>query len=147
MREPKFCQKYIYETHKKNPVVCDIIQEAHSGGFPLQQMATAAASSAVLKAILPPKTTKVPRTSNTTVCVPVVYGSIAFWLGKKAYEYQTHRWTLYVRGPKGEDLSYAISKVAFHLHPSFAQPIREITSPPFEVTETGWGEFEANIRM
>jgi len=60
-------------------------------------------------------------TQNTTVCVPLVYGSIAFWLGKKADEYSTHRWTLYVRGPKGEDLSYAIEKVAFHLHPSFSQ--------------------------
>uniref|UniRef100_A0A7S1Z287 YEATS domain-containing protein n=1 Tax=Ditylum brightwellii TaxID=49249 RepID=A0A7S1Z287_9STRA len=88
-----------------------------------------------------------PRLLNTTVCVPIVYGSIAFFLGKKADEYHTHRWTLYVRSPNGEDLSTGISKVVFQLHPSFPQPVRELTAPPFEVTEKGWGEFEATIRI
>jgi len=37
--------------------------------------------------------------------------------------------------------------VVFQLHPSFAQPTRELNEPPFEVTETGWGEFEASIRI
>ena len=94
----------------------------------------------------------------------------------------THRWTLFLRGPSGEDLSILISKVAFALHPSFPQPIRgedepdftciipsiipptthhyrrslprkntlhmtEVTAPPFEVTEFGWGEFECAIRI
>lgn len=80
-------------------------------------------------------------------CCPVVYGSIAFWLGRKADELHTHKWTLFVRGPRNEDLSYFISKVVFVLHPSFAEPIREVTEPPFEVTEMGWGEFEATIRI
>ena len=85
--------------------------------------------------------------SKTTVCLPIVYGSIAFYLGKKADEFSTHQWTLYIRGPNHEDLSVVISKVIFQLHPSFAQPIRELTAPPFEVTECGWGEFEAQIRI
>jgi YEATS domain-containing protein 4 len=79
--------------------------------------------------------------------LPFVYGSVAFYLGKKADDFQTHQWTLYVRGPNNEDLSLVISKVIFQLHPSFAQPIRELTAPPFEVTERGWGEFEAQIRI
>ena len=87
------------------------------------------------------------RLANTTVCVPIVYGSIAFFLGKKADEYHTHRWTLYIRGPNDEDLSVGIAKVVFQLHPSFPQPTRELTAPPFEVTEKGWGEFEATIRI
>jgi len=87
------------------------------------------------------------RLTNTTLCIPFVYGSVAFFLGKKADEYHTHRWTLYVRGPNNEDLSMAISKVVFQLHPSFPQPVRELTSAPFEVTERGWGEFEAGIRI
>ncbi|GFH49508.1 hypothetical protein CTEN210_05984 [Chaetoceros tenuissimus] len=61
-----------------------------------------------------------PRQENTTVCLPIVYGSIAFPL-PKTEEYNTHRWTLYVRGPNNEDLS--------------------------QVTEKGWGEFEASIRI
>lgn len=87
------------------------------------------------------------RLANTTVCLPIVYGSIAFFLGKKADEYHTHKWTLYLRGPNDEDLGVCIQKVVFQLHPSFAQPVRELTDPPFEVTERGWGEFEAQIRI
>ncbi len=88
------------------------------------------------------------RLSNTTTCLPLAYGSIAFYLGSKSDEYHTHKWTLYVRSPDPTfDISCAISKVIFQLHPSFAQPTREISEPPFEVTETGWGEFEASIRI
>lgn len=46
-----------------------------------------------------------------------------------------------------EDLSPFVSKVSFSLHSSFADPIREVTEPPFEITETGWGEFEAGIKI
>ena len=73
---------------------------------------------------------------------------------------------MYVRGANGEDLTHLISKVGlqavaevlavnlqeydvnlalqvvFQLHPSFDNPTREYTHPPYEVTETGWGEFE-----
>jgi len=88
-----------------------------------------------------------PRLDNTTASLPIVSGSVAFYLGKKADEYQTHEWTLYLRGPRNEDLSVAIAKVIFHLHPSFAQSVRELTEPPYEVTERGWGEFEAQIKI
>lgn len=87
------------------------------------------------------------RLSNTTAVLPIVYGSIAFYLGKQADEFQSHEWTLFVRGPNQEDLSLVISKVVFQLHASFSQPVREYTQPPFEVTERGWGEFEAQIRI
>lgn len=88
-----------------------------------------------------------PRLVNTTACLPFVYGSVAFYLGNKADEYNTHKWTLFLRGPNNEDLSACIAKVVFQLHPSFAEPVRELTQPPFEVTERGWGEFEAQIRI
>jgi YEATS domain-containing protein 4 len=75
--------------------------------------------------------TQVTRLEKTTACLPIVYGSVAFYLGKKAGEYQTHQWTLYLRGPNGdEDLSPVISKVVFQLHASFAQPTRELSEPP-----------------
>lgn len=91
--------------------------------------------------------TTLPRLERTTVCLPIVHGSVAFYLGKKADEFQSHQWTLYLRGPHNEDLSHCIQKVVFQLHASFAQPVREFTVPPFEVTEKGWGEFEAQIRI
>lgn len=64
------------------------------------------------------------RVPNTTVACPIIYGSIAYYLGKRAEEYATHKWSLFVRGPNGEDLSCFIAKVVFHLHPSFALSIR-----------------------
>lgn len=101
--------------------------------------ATAAADTALTK-----------RLPNTTASLPIVYGSIAFYLGKKADELETHEWTLFLRGPNQADdhlNSLVISKVVFQLHPSFAQTTRELTEPPYEVTERGWGEFEAQIRI
>ena len=76
-----------------------------------------------------------PRLENTVACVPIVYGSIAFTLAtnnkkQPAAGDDTHSWTLYLRGPNNEDLSKCIEKAVFHLHPSFAKPVRELTSTP-----------------
>lgn len=101
---------------------------------------------ATTAAIAPTAVTNQPRVPNTTICLPICYGSISFPLVKPE-EYNTHRWTIYVRGPNNEDLSHGIAKVIFQLHPSFPQPVRELTVPPFEVTEKGWGEFEVSIRI
>jgi len=87
------------------------------------------------------------RLEKTTAVLPLVRGSVAFYLGKAADEFSTHVWTLYLRGANNEDLSVCIQKVTFQLHASFQQPLREFTEPPFEVTEKGWGEFEAQIRI
>ena len=59
--------------------------------------------------------------------VPIVFGSIAFWLGKKSVigsMDHTHRWMVYLRHAEDKDLSYAVSKVVFTLHPSFVNHIR-----------------------
>ena len=57
----------------------------------------------------------------------------------------THKWICYLRGIDGENLSYLISKVVFHLHPSCGNPNREITAFPFEIQQMGWGEFEIQL--
>ena len=49
--------------------------------------------------------------------IPLVYGSVAFGLGKTE-DGTTHRWTIYVRGIDGKDLSCVISSVVFKLHPT-----------------------------
>ena len=60
----------------------------------------------------------------------------------------THRWTVYVRGVDGEDITYWLKKVQFKLHETYSQSLRTIEAPgPFEVTETGWGEFEVSIKL
>ncbi|KAJ3035281.1 NuA4 histone H4 acetyltransferase complex and the SWR1 complex subunit [Rhizophlyctis rosea] len=40
-----------------------------------------------------------------------------------------------------------VRRVVFKLHESFASPVRTVETPPFEVTETGWGEFEILIKV
>jgi YEATS domain-containing protein 4 len=37
--------------------------------------------------------------------------------------------------------------VVFNLHPSFKEAARTLEKPPYEVTETGWGEFEIGITV
>lgn len=44
-------------------------------------------------------------------------------------------------------MSYFIKRVTFKLHETYSNPSRNIDKPPFEVTETGWGEFEIQIRI
>ncbi|KAI9912409.1 hypothetical protein PsorP6_005478 [Peronosclerospora sorghi] len=84
------------------------------------------------------------RQKNIIVSKPILYGSVATYLGRKAEETKTHRWSIFLRGTENEDLSYMISKVVISLHVSFANPVRE---PPYEVTEFGWGEFETRIQI
>ncbi|KAG0590763.1 hypothetical protein KC19_1G124600 [Ceratodon purpureus] len=88
----------------------------------------------------------VGRVKGVEVTIPIVYGSISFWLGKKAAE-STHKWTTYVRSATNEDLSVLVKKVVFQLHPSFEKPTRTIEAAPFELSESGWGEFEIGITI
>ncbi|KAF3440282.1 hypothetical protein FNV43_RR18566 [Rhamnella rubrinervis] len=87
------------------------------------------------------------RLKDTEICVPIVYGTIAFYLGRKASESQSHKWTVYVRGATNEDLGAVIKRVVFQLHPSFNNPTRVVESAPFELSECGWGEFEIAISL
>ena len=38
-------------------------------------------------------------------------------------------------------------QVTFKLHESYTTQTRVVTRPPYEVTETGWGEFEIAIKV
>ncbi|KVI04130.1 YEATS-like protein [Cynara cardunculus var. scolymus] len=89
----------------------------------------------------------VKKLKDVEISVPIVYGNVAFWLGKKASEYQSHRWTVYVRGATNEDLSVVVKRAVFQLHSSFNNPMRVVESPPFELSESGWGEFEIAITL
>ncbi|KAK5946324.1 NuA4 histone H4 acetyltransferase complex and the SWR1 complex subunit [Knufia obscura] len=69
----------------------------------------------------------------------------------------THRWRVFVRGiptsttagqqNQTTDISHWLKKVQFKLHDTYANSVRMIESPPFEVEETGWGEFEIAIKF
>lgn len=68
--------------------------------------------------------------------------------GKKREEDgHTHQWNVYIKPYNNEDMSAYVKKVHFKLHESYANPNRILTKPPYEVTETGWGEFEVVIKL
>lgn len=88
------------------------------------------------------------RQKGVVVVKPVVYGNIARYFGKKREEDgHTHQWTVYVKPFNNEDMSAYVKKINFKLHDSYPNPNRVVTKPPYEVTETGWGEFEIIIKI
>ncbi|GFO21999.1 dolichyl-diphosphooligosaccharide--protein glycosyltransferase 48 kda subunit [Plakobranchus ocellatus] len=88
------------------------------------------------------------RQKGVVVVKPVVYGNIARYFGKKREEDgHTHQWTVYVKPFNNEDMSAYVKKINFKLHDSYPNPNRVVTKPPYEVTETGWGEFEIIIKV
>ncbi|KAI8831771.1 yeats family-domain-containing protein [Chytriomyces cf. hyalinus JEL632] len=81
------------------------------------------------------------RLKNEQFCCPIIFGP------PPSDPSHTHRWTVFVRGANDGDISPIIKRVSFKLHESFVPPVRVNGSPPFEVTETGWGEFEILIKL
>jgi len=88
------------------------------------------------------------RVKGVTVVKPIIYGNIAKHFGKKREEDgHTHQWTVMLKPYENEDMSSYVKKVSFKLHESYTTSTRVITKPPYEVTETGWGEFEIVIKI
>eukprot|EP00048_Salpingoeca_helianthica_P000451 m.41618 g.41618 ORF g.41618 m.41618 type:complete len:208 (+) comp10528_c0_seq1:28-651(+) len=78
---------------------------------------------------------------------PIVYGNLSSQLPKVQPGGRTHTWTLYVKCATGEDLSPILQNVTFRLHESFSNAIRVVEKPPYEISESGWGEFEVAITL
>jgi len=88
------------------------------------------------------------REKGIHIVKPIIYGNISKSFGKKREEDgHTHQWTVYVKPYRNEDMSSYVKKVHFKLHDSYANANRILTKPPYEVTETGWGEFEIVIKI
>lgn len=105
------------------------------------------------------------RLKDVEICVPIVYGTIAFWLGRMASKCcflqlllmflfinselcwitrsQSHKRTVYVLDASNEELGAVIKHFVFQLHPSFNYPTRVVEQPPFGLSECGWG----NLRL
>uniref|UniRef100_A0A2M4BYQ4 YEATS domain-containing protein 4 n=1 Tax=Anopheles marajoara TaxID=58244 RepID=A0A2M4BYQ4_9DIPT len=88
------------------------------------------------------------RVKGLTIVKPLIYGNVARSFGKKREEDgHTHQWTVYVKPYHNEDMQTYVKKIHFKLHESYANANRIISKPPYEVTETGWGEFEIVIKI
>ena len=85
---------------------------------------------------------------GVTEIKPIVYGNVSRAFGKKREEDgHTHQWTVYVKPYNNEDMQTYVKKIHFKLHESYENPNRICTKPPYEVSETGWGEFEVVIKI
>eukprot|EP00918_Siedleckia_nematoides_P028131 GHVU01060503.1.p1 GENE.GHVU01060503.1~~GHVU01060503.1.p1 ORF type:complete len:227 (-),score=45.91 GHVU01060503.1:804-1484(-) len=83
-----------------------------------------------------------------TVTKDIIMGTYSYMLPASiAAANNTHRWTCIVRAPDCENQSYFIKKVVFHLHHSFEQSILTVDRPPYQVSESGWGEFHIKAQV
>ncbi|EIW72072.1 hypothetical protein TREMEDRAFT_66697 [Tremella mesenterica DSM 1558] len=114
----------------------------------------------------------IERAKGIQVHRPIIYGSHARLLSEAEKQLSppghTHRWTIFLTSaatpppqptdpPNGDDMdyilggaddmSYFIKRVTFRLHETYANPSRVLDKPPYQVTETGWGEFTVQIKV
>lgn len=93
------------------------------------------------------------RLKNVSVSVPIVYGNSAVKLTPEMRKPNTppdhtHEWTVFFKPVVDDvDLTPLIKRVTFKLHETYDSPVRLIEKPPYQVTETGWGEFEIIIKI
>ncbi|KAH9816826.1 yeats family-domain-containing protein [Melampsora americana] len=110
------------------------------------------------------------RVRGVAIHRPIIYGSVATLIPEAEREIpeRNMRWTIAVRSAASpspdspilknriirddvlggqDDLSQFIRKVTFKLHDSYPNPIRTVDKAPFEITETGWGEFVILIKI
>ncbi|CAH6723580.1 protein AF-9 homolog [[Candida] jaroonii] len=93
------------------------------------------------------------RIKNVSISVPILYGNHAEKLTDDKRTAitppdHTHEWTVFLKPVlDGVDLTPLIKRVTFKLHETYDTPVRSIESPPYQVTETGWGEFEIIIKI
>ncbi|KAL1925181.1 uncharacterized protein VTP21DRAFT_64 [Calcarisporiella thermophila] len=60
------------------------------------------------------------------------------------------KWQISIYGVNEAGENYIpayLEKVDYLLHPTFKSPTRTKTSPPFTLTEQGWGEFDIGVRL
>uniref|UniRef100_A0A1I8BUQ8 Large ribosomal subunit protein uL30 n=1 Tax=Meloidogyne hapla TaxID=6305 RepID=A0A1I8BUQ8_MELHA len=83
------------------------------------------------------------RVRNKRFIKPLIYGNYAVIFPQKNSKGHTHKWTIFIRPyDRDEDLSLYIRKVQFRLHESYPNNVRIVEKAPFELSETGWGEFD-----
>ncbi|KAK3717619.1 NuA4 histone H4 acetyltransferase complex and the SWR1 complex subunit [Vermiconidia calcicola] len=94
------------------------------------------------------------RVKNTKLTRHFLIGNEAHLLPHPGYpdpppENHTKGWKVYVRPlPNGPDITTWLKKVQFKLHHTYNDASRTIEAPgPFEVQETGYGEFGVEIRL
>lgn len=93
------------------------------------------------------------RIKFVSISVPVLYGNHSVRLTPEMRKPNTpvdhtHQWTVFFKPVLNNiDLTPLIKKVTFKLHETYDNPVRSIEIPPYQVVESGWGEFEIIIKL
>ncbi|KAF1343906.1 yeats family-domain-containing protein, partial [Delphinella strobiligena] len=93
------------------------------------------------------------RIKNTRISRPFIIGSQSWTLTPQnhpdpAPENHTKGWRVYVKAlENGPDITSWLKKVQFKLHHTYADASRTIEAPPFQIQETGYGEFDIELRL
>ncbi|KAK7116678.1 hypothetical protein V1264_002313 [Littorina saxatilis] len=87
------------------------------------------------------------KTTEDVLTIQIELGHRADFKPKKSPDGFTHDWTMFVRGQDGANIYHFVEKVVFHLHPSFKNPKRVLSEPPYEVSESGYAGFVLSIEV
>ena len=95
---------------------------------------------------------KAKQKQSPTVRKRIVVGNTSQFISEKyreVHDSYTHKWMVYVRGPKEEpDISTYVKKVRIFIHPSFApNDIVDVHHPPFHLSRRGYGEFQVIVQL
>lgn len=92
------------------------------------------------------------RTSRFRIKKKIIVGNASKFIPldrREDNDPSTHKWLIYVRGPKEEpQIDHFVKKVWFFLHPSYRpNDLVEIVHPPFHLSRRGWGEFPVRVQL
>jgi len=100
-----------------------------------------------------PAATSSRRVKNTRISRAFIIGSQSWTLTPENHPEptptnHTKGWRVYVRPlDHGPDMTTWLKKVQFKLHHTYADASRTIEAPPFQIQETGYGEFDIELRL
>ena len=79
----------------------------------------------------------------------IVVGNTSKYIGdEKSKDAVTHKWLVFLRTKTSIPIEDIVQKVRFYLHPSYRpNDVIDVTSPPFQLTRRGWGEFPIRLMV
>lgn len=97
------------------------------------------------------------RVKGVQIFRPFVYGTTARPFDEKTNpkppgvpDDHTHSWTVFIKGIDDVDITYWLRRVQFKLHesiPNHVRMVEGVKGQPFQIHETGWGEFEITMKL
>jgi len=87
-------------------------------------------------------------TMNPDACSIVIGNTHTKLVVDEEKSRNAHKWTVFVRPQNNDDdISSLIEKVKFDLHPTFFPSVVTVDTTPFEISRTGWGTFDVDVKV